>query len=176
MGTLGDNLLKLIEFPFSYSFIGLLTLILGQGASFADEEFFDRLGPLLILMGFVATTLTITDPIGGLQKIWLKHLKAESLTELPQDLLRIIERAEKNNRLKAEDIERVRRHVSEEMEKIKDTKRLLFDLYSFNVFGRRLKNTTSGDSPILPSLAPSFLSKIKVKDESKPLTSSEECD
>ncbi len=73
MGTLGDNLLKLTEFPFSYSFIGLLASMFGQGWNFGDEEFFNRLGPLLILMGFVATTLAITDPIGALQKIFLKY-------------------------------------------------------------------------------------------------------
>jgi hypothetical protein len=72
MGTLTDNLLKLTEFPFSYSFIGLLALIFGQGGSFGDEEFFNRLGPLLILMGFVATTLAITDPIGALQRGFLR--------------------------------------------------------------------------------------------------------
>jgi hypothetical protein len=68
MGTFTDNLLKLTEFPFSYSFIGLLALIFGQGLNIDDEDFFSKLGPLLILMGFVATTLSITDPIGRLQK------------------------------------------------------------------------------------------------------------
>jgi hypothetical protein len=53
MGTLGDNLLKLTEFPFSYSFVGLLALMFGEGLSFDDEGFLDRLGPLLILMGFL---------------------------------------------------------------------------------------------------------------------------
>jgi hypothetical protein len=70
MGSLGDNLLKLTEFPFSYSFIGLLALIFGQGLNL-DEPSLDTLGPLLILMGFVATTLSITDPIGALQKLFL---------------------------------------------------------------------------------------------------------
>jgi hypothetical protein len=75
MGTVGDNLLKLTEFPFSYSFVGLLALMFGPGWNFGDEEFFNRLGPLLILMGFVATTLAITDPIGALQKMRLTRLK-----------------------------------------------------------------------------------------------------
>jgi len=66
MGTLGDNLLKLTEFPFSYSLISLLTLIsLGEGLLDQPPE---RLAPLLILMGFVATTLSMTDPIGVLLK------------------------------------------------------------------------------------------------------------
>jgi hypothetical protein len=67
MGTLGDNLLKLTEFPFSYSLIGLLALIFG-GQGFLGQPL-EKLGPLLILMGFVATTLSITDPIGALQKL-----------------------------------------------------------------------------------------------------------
>jgi hypothetical protein len=70
MGTLGDNLLKLTEFPFSYSLIGLLALIFGEGLSPGEDPLI-RLGPLLILMGLVATVLSITDPIGALQKRWL---------------------------------------------------------------------------------------------------------
>jgi hypothetical protein len=66
MGSLGDNLLKLTEFPFSYSLISLLTLtFLGEGLLDQPPE---RLAPLLILMGFVATTLSMTDPIGVLIK------------------------------------------------------------------------------------------------------------
>jgi len=47
--------------------IGLLALISGQGL---DLENFSlaKAGPLLILMGFVATTLSICDPSGALQK------------------------------------------------------------------------------------------------------------
>lgn len=71
MGTFTDNLLKLTEFPFSYSFIGVLVLIAG-GRGFLNEELsLANLGPLLILMGFVATTLSISDPIGRLQKALL---------------------------------------------------------------------------------------------------------
>ena len=54
MGTLGDNLLKLKEFPFSYSFIGLLAFI-SFGEGFLNQPI-KRLSTLLILMGFVATT------------------------------------------------------------------------------------------------------------------------
>ena len=36
MGTLGDNLLKLTEFPFSYSLIGLLALIFGEGLNLEE--------------------------------------------------------------------------------------------------------------------------------------------
>jgi hypothetical protein len=73
MGTLGDTLLKLTEFPFSYSLIGLLALIFGNGLNL-EEGSLDKLGPLLILMGFIATTLSITDPIGALQKLFLLDL------------------------------------------------------------------------------------------------------
>lgn len=69
MGTLTDNLLKLTEFPFSYSLIGLLALIFGEGLHL-EEDALAKLGPLIILMGFVATTLSITDPLGALQR-WL---------------------------------------------------------------------------------------------------------
>jgi hypothetical protein len=82
MGTFTDNLLKLTEFPFSYSFIGLLALIFGQGLNFGEEDFLARLAPLLILMGFVATTLSITDPIGALQKGLLK-IELERRKALP---------------------------------------------------------------------------------------------
>jgi hypothetical protein len=79
MGTFTDNLLKLTEFPFSYSFIGVLVLIAG-GKGFLDEEAsLANLGPLLILMGFVATTLSIIDPVGVIQKyVWLRGLRAIS--------------------------------------------------------------------------------------------------
>jgi hypothetical protein len=89
MGTFTDSLLKLTEFPFSYSFIGLLALIFGQGLNFGDEEFFTKLGPLLILMGFVATTLSIIDPIGALQKrVLLRGLRspAESYIDKRSEL------------------------------------------------------------------------------------------
>ena len=61
MGTFTDNLLMLTEFPFSYSFIGLLALIFGKGIDVEDP--LANLGSLLILMGFVATTLAITGRI-----------------------------------------------------------------------------------------------------------------
>jgi hypothetical protein len=67
MGEFTENLLKLTEFPFSYSFIGLLALISGQGTNLENLTF-EEIGPLLILMGFVGTTLSICDPLGGLQR------------------------------------------------------------------------------------------------------------
>jgi hypothetical protein len=74
MGEFSLTLLKLIEFPFSYSLIGLLVLIFGQGTNLEGEEdlSFAKIGPLLILMGFVATTLSICDPVGVIQRIIIK--------------------------------------------------------------------------------------------------------
>jgi hypothetical protein len=71
MGEFTQSLLKLTEFPFSYSLIGLLALIFGHGTNL-EELSFAKIGPLLILMGFVATTLSICDPIGTLQRRIIK--------------------------------------------------------------------------------------------------------
>lgn len=71
MGEFTQSLLKLTEFPFSYSLIGLLALIFGQGLGL-DELSFAKIGPLLILMGFVATTLSICDPVGAIQRRIIK--------------------------------------------------------------------------------------------------------
>ena len=73
MGEFTQNLLKLTEFPFSYSLIGLLALIFGQETSLGDELSFARLGPILILMGFVATALSICDPVGAIQRRLIKQ-------------------------------------------------------------------------------------------------------
>ena len=77
MGDFTQNLLKLTEFPFSYSLIGLIALIYGQGIS-PDDLSFAKIGPLLILMGFVATTLSICDPMGAIQKIIIKGKNLET--------------------------------------------------------------------------------------------------
>lgn len=71
MGEFSQSLLKLTEFPFSYSLIGLLGLIFGQGAN-VEELSFESMGPLLFLIVFVATTLSICDPVGALQKLIIK--------------------------------------------------------------------------------------------------------
>lgn len=71
MGEFTQNLLKLTEFPFSYSLIGLLSLIFANGSNSEDLSF-EKIGPLFILMGFVATTLSICDPVGAVQRIMIK--------------------------------------------------------------------------------------------------------
>jgi hypothetical protein len=70
MGEFGQNLLKLTEFPFSYSLIGLLALIFGHGMDLEELDF-GKIGPLFIIMGFVATSLSICDPVGALQRLML---------------------------------------------------------------------------------------------------------
>jgi hypothetical protein len=76
MGEFTQNLLKLTEFPFSYSLIGLLALISGQGIN-VEELSFAQVGPLLILMGFVATTLSICDPLGATQRRIIQGLETD---------------------------------------------------------------------------------------------------
>jgi hypothetical protein len=71
MGEFTQGLLKLTEFPFSYSLMGLLALIFGHGINLGELSF-AKIGPLLILMGFVATTLSICDPIGAIQRVIIK--------------------------------------------------------------------------------------------------------
>jgi hypothetical protein len=74
MGEFSQSLLKLTEFPFSYSLIGLIALISGQSSN-VEELSFAKMGPLLILMGFVATTLSICDPVGCIQREIIKGRK-----------------------------------------------------------------------------------------------------
>jgi hypothetical protein len=45
MGEFTQNLLKLTEFPFSYSLIGLLTLVFGHGMNL-EEMSFTKIGPI----------------------------------------------------------------------------------------------------------------------------------
>jgi hypothetical protein len=93
MGEFTQNLLKLTEFPFSYSLMGLLALIFGQGTNLVDLSS-AKIGPLLILMGFVATTLSICDPMGALQRRIIKTPKLIKLEEQPNFDLNKIELAD----------------------------------------------------------------------------------
>jgi hypothetical protein len=74
MGEFSANLLKLTEFPFSYSLIGLLALIFGEGINL-EELSFAKIGPILILIGFMATTLSVCDPVGAFQRLIIKGRK-----------------------------------------------------------------------------------------------------
>jgi hypothetical protein len=150
MGTFTDNLLKLTEFPFSYSFIGLLALIFGQGLNFGDEEFFARLGPLLILMGFVATTLSITDPIGRLQKLLLVGLK-RFRDPLPA-FMHIANRAARRAReaeKKIEDskeLEAVKMKIDDDtnLEDAKEIEAVNEKIFEIPVFGSSLRTAVRG--------------------------------
>jgi hypothetical protein len=84
MGEFTQNLLKLTEFPFSYSLFGLLALMFGQGID-PQKLSFAQIGPLLILMGFFATTLSICDPIGALQRWIIKGRRLPEFTEIGED-------------------------------------------------------------------------------------------
>jgi hypothetical protein len=84
MGEFTQNLLKLTEFPFSYSLLGMIALIFGHGINLENPSF-TEVGPLLILMGFVATTLSICDPIGALQRWIIKGRKLPKFTEIGDD-------------------------------------------------------------------------------------------
>lgn len=86
MGEFTQNLLKLTDYPFSYSLISLLALMVGYGDK-PDEFSFDVIGPLFVLMGFVATTLSICDPIGVLQRTLLKSTTSYILVRSLDDLL-----------------------------------------------------------------------------------------
>jgi hypothetical protein len=65
MGEFTQNLLKLTDFPFSYSLLTLIAQISGHEIT----------APLLLLMGFFATTLSICDPIGHIQRPIIKGRK-----------------------------------------------------------------------------------------------------
>ena len=99
MGEFTLNLLKLTEFPFSYSLIGLIALISGQGANI-EELSLARVGPLLILVGFVATTLSICDPVGAIQRKILKGQPIVALLSAPLTEPRLVKPAGANELLK----------------------------------------------------------------------------
>jgi hypothetical protein len=62
--------------------MGLLALIFGQGTNL--ELSLTKIGPLLILIGFVATTLSICDPVGELQQL---IIKSHRLLRQPREIV-----------------------------------------------------------------------------------------
>lgn len=106
MGSLADNLLKITDFPFSYSLIGLLALIFGEGLNL-EEASLAKIGPLLILMGFVGTTLSICDPIGVLQKVLLRGFSSGRVSVNLKDKINI------EGKKQPEDIEQAKRQYEE---------------------------------------------------------------
>ena len=65
--TLVCNLLKLTDYPISYSLIGLILVINGQKFEWDGLDPI-RFVPLLTLIGLLATTLSITDTFGKIVK------------------------------------------------------------------------------------------------------------
>jgi hypothetical protein len=69
MAKISENLLKLADFPFSYSLVGGLFIILtGENINLSNITSSEYL-PLLTIMSFLGTALTICDPFGRLIKI-----------------------------------------------------------------------------------------------------------
>lgn len=67
-----SNLVKLSDYPFTYSLIALVLIINGHSLDLNALSNFEVLGPLLSLIGIMATVLSITDPFGHLIRWILK--------------------------------------------------------------------------------------------------------
>ena len=80
MTTFKENIIKLTDYPFSYSLIALLTLIL-TSSKFVIPSDFPFLWPFIVIIGTSGTLLSIIDPLGKLIRFWLnpykKHLDAK---------------------------------------------------------------------------------------------------
>jgi hypothetical protein len=74
-----ENLLKLTEFPFSYSLLGIFVLLGGQHIDLSNISYI-QFAPLLVLIGFLATTLSITDPFGRLLRLIGRYFAPISFT------------------------------------------------------------------------------------------------
>lgn len=57
------SLLKLSDYPFSYSIVGILLLSNGQSVDLTNIA---HSGPLFLIMGTIGTALSIIDPVGAL--------------------------------------------------------------------------------------------------------------
>ena len=76
--NLSDNLLMLTEFPFSYSLLVIIVLLGGQQFDLENISY-ARFAPLLILLGLLATTLSITDPFGRILRFIGRHFTPTNL-------------------------------------------------------------------------------------------------
>jgi hypothetical protein len=61
MANVVSNLLKLTDYPFSFSFIGLLLSFGGVGNPWQNQSL---IVPFVTLAGLFATGLSVTDPFG----------------------------------------------------------------------------------------------------------------
>ena len=73
MVQLLSNLIKLTEYPFAYSFIGLILAMSGHRINIESPDL-STLGPIITLVGIFATVLSITDPFGNFLKFLLRRL------------------------------------------------------------------------------------------------------
>jgi hypothetical protein len=94
---ISENLLKLSDFPFSYSLVGGLFLIFaGESVNFNDilrTEF----APVLAIMGFLGTALAISDPFGRLLKRIGIYLNRKDLPEGDFDFRRLEDTLERDD-------------------------------------------------------------------------------
>jgi hypothetical protein len=67
-----SNLVKLADYPFAYSLVGQLLLINGHKIDWKNPDL-TVLGPLIPLIGILATTLSITDPFGNILRLVLRQ-------------------------------------------------------------------------------------------------------
>lgn len=81
-----NNLLKLTDYPFVYSLAGIL--LLSRGHRIDLELEFTNFGPLLTMIGLVATTLSITDPFGNLMRFLLQTFPYRSLAKVNRIITR----------------------------------------------------------------------------------------
>ena len=81
MARIGQDLLKLVDFPFSYSTIGIIAFLSGKSINF-EKLSWSELAPTITLIGFVGTALAIIDPIGRLVKAIIRRQKFQMASRL----------------------------------------------------------------------------------------------
>lgn len=73
-----SNVVKLSDYPFAYSLVGLILLITGHKIDWANANPSEFI-PLITLIGVLGTTLSIIDPFGNLLRYIIK-LKSEKIS------------------------------------------------------------------------------------------------
>jgi hypothetical protein len=163
MGTFTDNLLKLTEFPFSYSLISLLALIF-YGKSFLIQPI--ETGALLILMGFVATTLSITDPIGVLQRDLLRKGRLRRKVQNSKSSKTESSHSQGSQEVSEEELKQLEQHkpiATEDVEHLEELR----------VFGYKIDKEVLKYHSIAASLSYDFLKKYRADAEAPSDKSSE---
>lgn len=88
------NLVKLTDYPFVYSLVGLLLAMSGHRINL-DSVSFSTIGPLITIIGLFATILSIGDPFGNLLRFGIKRARPEREDYLSIDEQRYRDMAEK---------------------------------------------------------------------------------